>query len=116
MVSASVGVKAGTTTLLATLSNGSGPLAGKAVRIQVRGRNVGKAITNAQGVATLNNVKLKGLKAGVYGSGITASFAGNASLKPRTSRGSLTVSNFATSLTPFLPVASTAAALASRRP
>ena len=92
------GLQKGTATLTATLTSNGTPLAGKTVQFKLRGRPVGKATTDAQGIAILSNVKLKNMAAGVYPTGVSATFAGNRSQKPRTIRGSLTVSRNATSL------------------
>jgi hypothetical protein len=92
------GVNGSRVSLVATLTSSGSPLAGRTVRFQVLGRAVGKATTNAQGVATLANVKLNGVSAGYYARGITATFAGNARLKLTSGRGVLLVSRFATTL------------------
>ncbi len=74
-VSAS-GVYDGTGTAAATLSSRGTPLSGMTIQFQVMGRVVGTAVTNSQGVATLESVSLVGLHAGSYPGGVTASFAG----------------------------------------
>ena len=80
-ISSASGIKGGTTTLVATLTSYGSPLAGKSIRFQVQGRVFGKAKTDAQGVATLTNVKLKGISAGMYSRGVGATFTGNANFK-----------------------------------
>ena len=90
------GVTGGTVTLTATLTANGSPLDGQSIRFQVRGRDVGKAKTDARGIATLSNARLKGVAAGTYS--VVATFGGNASYKVRPGRGTLTVSHFATTL------------------
>ncbi|WP_237722777.1 beta strand repeat-containing protein [Singulisphaera acidiphila] len=93
------GLRDGTATLTATLTTFNGtPLAGKNVRFQVRGRVVGRATTNDEGVAVLSNASLRGIRAGDYPGGVVATFAGDATQRRSSSRGRLTVSRFATSL------------------
>ncbi|WP_254053380.1 beta strand repeat-containing protein [Singulisphaera sp. GP187] len=93
------GVRNGSVTLTATLTSSTGdPLTDRQVRFQVRGRVVGRATTNEQGVAILPNANLRGVKAGDYAGGVVATFMGDASQKRSSSRGRLTVSRFATSV------------------
>jgi hypothetical protein len=97
-VASADGVKGGTAALMATLSSNGPPLAGQIIRFQIKGRAVGKAVTDAQGVATLSNASLKGLKVGFYSTGVVATFNSHATLDRSTRKGTLTVSRFATSL------------------
>jgi probable HAF family extracellular repeat protein len=69
----------GTTTLTAVLTSGTapfGPLPGRTVQFSINGVNVGSAITNATGTATLASASLAGVSAGVHTGGIQAVFAG----------------------------------------
>jgi len=52
----------------------------------------GTAVTNASGVATLANVSLSGIAAGNYATGVSASFAGDASYSASSGGSALTVS------------------------
>ncbi|HEX2913780.1 MAG TPA: Ig-like domain repeat protein [Chloroflexia bacterium] len=63
-------------TLTATLMAGATPLNGQTVNFTLNGSSVGSAVTNASGVATLNNVSLAGINAGSYPNAIAASYAG----------------------------------------
>jgi hypothetical protein len=64
----------------ALVSYGTG-LNGKTIDFTLNGSNVGSAVTNASGIATLNSISLVGINAGTYpggaGSGVGASFAGD---------------------------------------
>jgi probable HAF family extracellular repeat protein len=75
-VAAAPGVFGGTTSLHATLSSASGPVSATSVTFSLKGTNVGTAVTDSGGGATLVNVPLVGLTAGVYGSSVSALFAG----------------------------------------
>jgi hypothetical protein len=97
-VAAAGGVKGGTATLTATLTSNGVPLAGAIVAFQLRGHGVGKAVTNAQGVATLSNASLKGIKLGSYASGVVATFGSDATHAKSSQKAALTVSRFATTL------------------
>jgi trimeric autotransporter adhesin len=96
-VSAS-GTRRGPASFTATLTSGGSPLAGKKIIFQVKGRVVGRARTDSEGVVTLAVAKLKGVGVGSHGRAVTARFRGDASHKPRTARGRLTVSRFSTVL------------------
>ena len=52
-MAAAGGVRGGTATLMATLTANGVPLPGQVVRFQIKGNGVGRAVTDAQGVATL---------------------------------------------------------------
>ena len=84
--------------LTATLTSGGSPVSGKTIVFQVKGRTVGRAKTNTEGVATLAVARLKGVGVGNYPSGVTARYAGDASHKARSTKGKLTVSRFSTVL------------------
>ena len=72
-----VGVFDGTTTLSATLTAQSGPLAGKTINFTINGTPVGSATTDATGQATLADVSLAGINAGSYPGGVEATFDGD---------------------------------------
>src|SRR5205085_11529336 len=62
----------------ATFTSSGNPVVGARIFFSLNGLSVGSVLTDASGVATLNNASLQGLLAGVYPSGILASFAGHA--------------------------------------
>jgi hypothetical protein len=62
-------------TLTQTADNA--PIAGKTIAFRINGANMGSAITDASGVATLANISLAGNSAIYYPNGIEASFAGD---------------------------------------
>jgi hypothetical protein len=76
-ISPATGPYGGAATLTATLTSGGSPLAGKLVTFKLNGSNFAgnSATTDAGGVATIPNVSLSGLNAGVYVSYVTAKFA-----------------------------------------
>jgi hypothetical protein len=81
----------GSTTLSTTLkTTGGAALAGRTVTFIVNGKSVGTAVTNASGVATLAD-SVAGLAPGVYASGISVSFAGDANSTATSATASLTV-------------------------
>jgi hypothetical protein len=92
------GVEGGSATITARLTASGAPMSGQTVRFQIRGHNVGKATTDANGVATLSIAGIKGMRSGTYARGVTAVFSGDAIHKSSTSQGALTVSRFATGL------------------
>ena len=92
------GIEGGSATITATLTSNGMPLSGRIVRFQIRGHIVGKATTGADGVATLSNASIKGMRSGTYAHGVTAEFMGDATHKRSLSQGALTVSRFSTGL------------------
>ncbi|WPR70277.1 MBG domain-containing protein [Flavobacterium sp. NG2] len=90
-VSSATGTYGGTVVLSATLSSGTTNLDGKTVNFSLNGTLVGSAVTNSSGVATLSNASLIGINASTYPTGVTASFAGDASYAERNDSNSLTV-------------------------
>jgi hypothetical protein len=64
----------GTTTLTATLMGGSAGLGCRIVKFSLNGNEVGSALTDASGMATLN-VSLGSIGAGSYPNGVRADFA-----------------------------------------
>jgi trimeric autotransporter adhesin len=75
-VSAS-GVYGGVGTIAATMTSRGAAVAGQTIQFQVMGHIVGSATTDSQGVATLGNVSLAGLRAGAYANAVSASFVGS---------------------------------------
>jgi len=59
----------GTTTISATLTVDTVPVAGQEITFSAAGQPLGTAATNSQGVATLSDVSLAGFEAGVYETG-----------------------------------------------
>ncbi|PYS70054.1 MAG: hypothetical protein DMF69_14885, partial [Acidobacteria bacterium] len=85
------GIYGGTVTLKATLSASGAGLNGKLISFTLNGAAVGSATTGNDGVATLSNVSLSGVNAGVYPGAVSAQFAGNAELSASNGSGLLTV-------------------------
>jgi hypothetical protein len=81
----------GTTTLSATLNALGMPLVGRRIDFTLNGVAVGFAITNAVGVATLDNVSLAGVPAGSLPNGVGASFAGDEQFSATAGTGLLNV-------------------------
>src|SRR6185437_1044411 len=80
----------GSTTLSATLSTPSCPLAGETVSFSLNGTPVGSSVTDASGIASVS-AALGTTAAGSYPGGVTASFAGDPNNKPSSGSNSLTV-------------------------
>jgi hypothetical protein len=74
------GTSGGTTSLSATLTQGSTPLAGKAITFTLNGQGFANntATTDSNGKGALAAASLAGVAAGSYASGVGASFAGDA--------------------------------------
>lgn len=90
---AAIGSFGGTTTLSATLKDASnGAVTGKSISFALNGTAAGTATTDGSGVATLSSASLGAIAAGSYPSGVSASFAGDASFSSSSGTGSLTVS------------------------
>lgn len=92
-ISPATGTYGGTATLTATLTSAGSPLAGKPVVFKLNGGNFpgNTATTDANGVATIQNVSLAGLNAGTYPGAITARFASDSSYAGTSGSNSLTV-------------------------
>ncbi len=82
-VDTATGNYGGTVTLTGTLTTtlGGNPISGQTVNFYLNGVSAGSAVTNASGVATLNNASLAGINVGTYAgtyntSGVGADFAG----------------------------------------
>jgi len=73
-----------TVDLSATLikTSESATVQGKTIAFNINGANVGSAVTDAGGVATLAGVSLSGNPAGTYPTGINARFMGDTYLEP----------------------------------
>jgi 6-phosphogluconolactonase (cycloisomerase 2 family) len=84
------GTYAGSTTLSATLTTPTGPLAGKTVSFSLNGTSIGSAVTDATGLASVP-ASLVGIAAGSYPAGVTASFAGDATNKAASGSAAFTV-------------------------
>ncbi|GAB4543853.1 MAG: hypothetical protein Fur002_16520 [Anaerolineales bacterium] len=90
-LSAVNGAYGNSVTLSATLKNSSNAaLGGRTVRFQLNGADVGSAVTNASGVATLNNVLLD-LDVAAYPSGFSAFFDGDLEYSSASANADLTV-------------------------
>jgi len=76
-VNSASGPFGGTVNLSAKLTDGVSPLSGKTIDFSLNGNGAGNAVTNGSGVASLSNVSLTGINAGVYPTGVGASFAGD---------------------------------------
>jgi hypothetical protein len=90
-VNSATGTYGGTVNLSATLTDGSSPVSGKTVNFTLNGNSVGNGVTDASGVATLNNASLAGINAGSYPTGVGASFAGDPTFLTSSASNSLTV-------------------------
>ena len=90
-VSSATGTYGGTVNLSATLTDGTSPLSGKTVDFTLNGNSVGNGVTDASGVATLNNASLAGINAGSYPNGVGGSFAGDTNYLTSSATNSLTV-------------------------
>jgi len=78
LVAPAGGMFGGTTTLSATLNALGMPLDGRTIAFTLNGVPAGSAVTDANGVATIDNVSLAGVALGTYPNAIGASFAGDA--------------------------------------
>jgi hypothetical protein len=85
------GTFGGTTTLSATLTGAGNGVSGESVTFSLNGTSVGGTTTDANGVATLDDVSLAGIDAGSYPNGVTATFAGDSTHGSSTDSSSLTV-------------------------
>src|SRR5687768_17218839 len=92
-VAAATGTYAGTTDLLATLTDSEGsPISGETISFTLNGSSVGSIATDASGVASLTGISLTGVNAGNYPTGVAASFAGDTNYVASTGTNSLDVS------------------------
>src|SRR5581483_372332 len=96
-VAPATGTQGGTTDLAATLTSGATGatgatgVSGATVDFSLNGNGVGSAVTASDGSATLSNVGLTGITAGVYPGGVAASFAGDTGHDGTTGANTLTV-------------------------
>ncbi|WP_168221534.1 beta strand repeat-containing protein [Aquisphaera giovannonii] len=84
--------------LTASLTSNGRPVEGLAVIFRIGNRVVGTARTDADGVATLSNVRVGRLKVRNYAARTVVVFKGNSQLMPVVRRGPLTVSRTASAL------------------
>ena len=83
--------------LSTTLTSNGNPVAGRLVSFELNGADAGSATTNGSGVASLNNVSLAVIPVGSYPTGISASWAGDASFLASSGSAQLTVTQAGTS-------------------
>lgn len=102
-VSSATGTYAGTVNLSATLTDGASPVSGKTIDFTLNGNSVGSGVTDASGVATLNNASLSGIDAGSYATGVGASFAGDSTFLASNATNSLTVNQASSTTTVTCP-------------
>ena len=81
----------GTAAISATLKAIGVPLSGRTIAFTLNGAAIGSAMTNADGVATLNNVSIAGIAIGTHANAIGASFAGDEFFPATSGTGSVTV-------------------------
>ena len=91
VVAAATGAFGGAVTLTATLTSNGTAMAGGNVSFTLNGVAVGSAATTADGVATLPNASLAGIEAGIYPTGIAATFAGGPTAAQSTGQAQLVV-------------------------
>jgi hypothetical protein len=82
----------GTATLSATLTAAGVGLVGRPIGFTLNGADVGTALTNGVGVATLAGVSLAGIDAGIYPGAVAAAFAGELGYAVSASSNTLSVS------------------------
>ncbi len=91
------GTSGGSATLTSTLTKSGSPLPGRIVTFSLSEggavRNVGTAMTDGAGVATLSSVSLAGLAAGTYSGAVLASFAGDSTDAASSAIGTLVVNS-----------------------
>lgn len=91
VVSPSKGTYGGAAAVSATLASAATVLSGKTVNFSLNGTGVGSAVTNASGVASISAASLSGIAAATYNTGVSASFAADATYAASTGAASLTV-------------------------
>ena len=77
-VGAATGTYGGTVDLSSILTDGVSPLSGKTIAFKLNGNDVGSAVTDGSGIASLTSVSLAGINANTYPTGVAASFTGDA--------------------------------------
>lgn len=90
-VAAASGDFGGTASLSATLTASGTPVAGRVIGFTLNGSSAGSATTNAAGTATIAAASLGSIAVGTYPSGVSASFAGDASFLASSGSNALTV-------------------------
>ena len=83
----------GVVTLSANLTKLGIPTANKTLAFTLRGVSVGTAVTDSNGVATLQDVSVAGIPVGSYVNAIVASFAGDAEQAAASGQATLLVTN-----------------------
>src|SRR5262245_65829909 len=94
------GTYGGITSLQATLKSANRLLSNETIDFILNGDSVGSATTNANGVATLNNVSLARIQAITYTNGVKAVFSGDGNFRGSQGTANLTVSRAVASVTP----------------
>jgi hypothetical protein len=94
------GAYGGNVSLTAILSSNGTNISNKSITFTLNGTNVGTAITDANGLATLTGVSLSGINAGTYADAVTAQFAGDLTFAASNGAGQLIVQK----ATPLLQV------------
>ncbi|HEX3235655.1 MAG TPA: YDG domain-containing protein [Gemmatimonadales bacterium] len=100
------GIYGATAALSATLTSGGNPVPGKSIGFSLNGSSAGSATTNASGVASIAAASLAAIDAGVYSTGVAASFAGDAGFTASNGTNTLTVST--ATVTPVITVSNKA--------
>jgi ribosomal protein L18E len=92
-VAAAASTYGGSVNLSATLTSNSSPVSGKSISFTLNGNAAGSGVTDGSGVATVTVNPLCGssYNAGLYSSGVAASFAGDGSYTGSSGSNSLTV-------------------------
>ena len=85
------GIYGGTATMAATLTSGGTDVAGETVDFHIGAVDLGPAVTDVNGLATINGASLGFIDVGTYIGDVTASFAGDASFNPSNGSSDLTI-------------------------
>ena len=99
VVSPASGTYGDTVDLSATLTEGGGaPIVGRIIAFTINGEAdpSNEALTDENGVATVEDASIVGINAGTYPNGIGASFAGDATYAPASGTNSLTIARAST--------------------
>jgi hypothetical protein len=98
-VSPASGTYGGTVDLSATLTEGGNPIPGKIIAFSLNGDfdPSNEAITDENGVATVEDASIVGINAGTYPNGVGAIFAGDATYASASGTNTLTVNRISTS-------------------
>jgi hypothetical protein len=90
-VNAVSGTFGGKVDLSAALTSEGSPVSGKSISFTLNGSSSGNTVTDSNGVATLTAVNLCGFNAGIYSTGVGASFAGDSTYSGSSETAGLTV-------------------------